>query len=230
MVAFCWHWRAAESVASQGLHRHCGILIRAQGLAETQRWLTTQRGGGAASGRTTSDYVCTEVSLHLDWSKDKQRAFLQEIHSIPSSQESAERSHHGCPTHAGISRLFAHGESWEMSYFQRWLHPVFVSFFYPLVSGFLLVTLLTEQESSLPLIKGDGACLLLPLTTSPKSSDNFPAGLRRYSNDIVNLPQCVENFLTGGMKHGGCCMRQKSLNQCYYTFTQYMAQQCMCGL
>lgn len=48
MVAFCWHWRAAESVASQGLHRHCGILIRAQGLAETQRWLTTQRGGGGS--------------------------------------------------------------------------------------------------------------------------------------------------------------------------------------
>lgn len=68
----------------------------------------TGGGGEAGSWRTSSAQRWAYIRSGAE---DKRRASLQEIHSVPSSQESAGRSHHGCPTHAGISRLFAHGES-----------------------------------------------------------------------------------------------------------------------
>lgn len=126
---FLLRLRGCRERESQGLLRHPGIAIRAQGLTETQRWLTT-RGGRAVEG------------LHLhrgDLTSGVEQGQTKSIPAgdsqQPSSQESAERSHHGCPTHAGISRLFAHGESRrdivfpEMSpfclcfFFSLWLSP-----------------------------------------------------------------------------------------------------------
>lgn len=167
-------------------------------------------------GGAWKDFISTEVSLHLEWSKDIRRASLQEIHSIPSSREPTERSHHGCPTHAGISRLFAHGESRGGHIVFPELSPFCLCFFSrtPLLLNSPChsphtATAHTQRGRSgafISLKKGDVAPLLLPFTTSrkiPRTTFQPGSEAEPGSNGALKLLQWVEKLLTGGFKARG---------------------------
>lgn len=174
--------RIAFHSGESSLSRDCGIAIREQrlsaALTEKQREVVKETEWEDQS----KDFIWTEVSLLPRWRvriRRRRREITKRVHPghwrgsfFFFLQESIGGSHHGCPTHAWISRVFAHGESQRGTVFPRTVYRS--SLFLPLLyHAFPLITVSSwqnavhplKQDVSCHLIKRHLAWLLLPFTT-----------------------------------------------------------------